>query len=261
MRWGRVFLAECAKLRRASITWITFIAYSIFPLIGGLFMYIVKNPDGAKKLGLLGQKASFSVQSADWPSFMSFLVAMSAVGGLLLMAVITSYLFGREYVDNTAKNMLALPIRRERFVVSKLFVGLIWLAALTVWFCAEGLLVGRIMGLSGWSTGVFGHALAQVFSTAVLLFLLTPVTAWIAQASKGYIAPLGFTMGVLVVGAVLGHTGWGQWFPWTVITMIAGMTGEQLQSIPVASYIVVAATCVVGLAGTIIHMNRADNTQ
>src|SRR5512138_1772748 len=133
MRAGRVFAAELGKLRRSPITWITFAVYSLFPVIGGLFMYILKDPEGAKRLGLLGQKASFSVSSADWPGFLGFLTAMAGIGGMLLTSVIVAYLFGREYVENTAKNMLALPIRRERFVVSKLGVALLWFAALTVW--------------------------------------------------------------------------------------------------------------------------------
>lgn len=261
MRVGRVFTAELGKLRRSPITWITFAVYSLFPVIGGLFMYILKDPEGAKRLGLLGQKASFSVSSADWPGFLGFLTAMAGIGGMLLTSVIVAYLFGREYVENTAKNMLALPIRRERFVVSKLGVALLWFAALTVWLCVEGVAVGFLLDLPGWSSSAFAHELGIILSASLLLFMLCPVTAWIAQASKGYMAPLGFTMGILILSAFLGHTGWGRWFPWTVITMIAGMTGEQLEAIPLSSYIVVALTCVFGVAAVLIHINRADNTQ
>jgi ABC-type transport system involved in multi-copper enzyme maturation permease subunit len=261
MMRGRVFLTELAKLRRSRITWITFLAYGIFPIIGGLFMYIMKNPEGARRLGLLGQKASLTMGSADWPGFLSFMSTMSAVGGMLIISVIVSYLFGREYVENTAKNMLALPIRRERFVVSKLCVALVWFAALTVWFCVEGLAVGWLLGLSGWSWQALTHEVGIIFTTAGLLFMLSPLTGWIAQASKGYMAPLGFTMGTLVLSAFLGHTGWGQWFPWTIVPMIAGLAGPQADAIPTASYIVVAVTCVVGLAVALLHVRMADNTQ
>lgn len=257
---GKVFFTEYMKLRRSRITWITFLVYSIFPVVGGLFMYILKDPEGARRLGLLGAKASLSVGSADWTGYLGFMGAMSAVGGMLLISVIVTYLFGREYVENTAKNMLALPIRRERFVVSKFFVALVWFAALTVWFCVEGLAVGWLLDLSGWSVQAFAHELWVIISTAGLLVMLSTVTAWIAQASKGYMAPLGFTMGTLILGAFLGHTGWGQWFPWTIVPMIAGLTGP-VQAIPPGSYIVVAAACAAGLAATLLHIRRADNTQ
>jgi ABC-2 type transport system permease protein len=261
MSFTKVLATEFAKLRRAKITWITFIAYAILPIVAGLFIYILKDPEGAKRLGLLGQKASLVVAAADWPGYLGFLCSMAGIGGMLLVSVIVAYLFGREYADNTAKNMLALPVPRAWFALAKLAVAAVWFAALMVWFCAEGIAIGTIMVLPGWSPEAAAGAARTIAVFGGLLLLLSTVTAWIAEASKGYLAPLGFTMATLVLGAVLSHTGWGYWFPWTAVPLMSGLAGPAVDRLPTGSYIVVAATCAAGLAATLIQLNRADNTQ
>ena len=42
-----VFVAELIKLRRSKITWLTWLAVSVMPLVGGLFMWIVIDPERA----------------------------------------------------------------------------------------------------------------------------------------------------------------------------------------------------------------------
>jgi ABC-type transport system involved in multi-copper enzyme maturation permease subunit len=151
MRFAKVLSTEFRKLRRAGITWVTFAAYGILPMVGGLFTYILKDPEGAKRLGLLGQKASFAAASADWPGYLGFLGSMAAVGGMLLVSVIVTYLFGREYADNTAKNMLALPVPRAWFPLAKLAVAGAWFAGLTIWF--PWTIVPLVSGLAGPAAG------------------------------------------------------------------------------------------------------------
>ncbi len=106
----------------------------------GFFMWMMMNPGMARTLGLLGQKAKFAFggQSLDWPSFLTLIVEMGGVGGLIICSIIVAYVFGREYVEGTAKNLLALPIPRSRFVLAKIVVSAAWFAALTLWMIAGG---------------------------------------------------------------------------------------------------------------------------
>ena len=48
--------------------------------------------------------------ATDWPAFLPFIVEMGAIGGLIMISVIVAFVFGREYTEGMAKNMLALPI-------------------------------------------------------------------------------------------------------------------------------------------------------
>jgi len=163
---------ELLKLRRSTITWLTWLAFSVAPLVGGLFMWILKEPDRARAIGLLGAKAQFAGGSADWPSFGAMLAQMTGVGGMILTAVITAYVFGREYADGTAKNMLSLPVRRELFVAAKLIVVVLWFAALVIAIFVEGVAIGLVLDLPGFSWGLLGRIAGDVAFSAAMCCLL-----------------------------------------------------------------------------------------
>jgi hypothetical protein len=262
MSFARVLFVELLKLRRSRITWITLLAYGVGPLIGALFMIILKDPALGQRMGLIAAKARWSAGSADWPTFLSMMLQMTGIAGMILIGVIAAYVFGREYAEGTAKNMLALPIHREWFVLGKVAVIVIWFAALSVAFCAETFLVGLLVGLPGYSPGLVLHSAAVDLESAALLILLCPVAAWTALAGKGYFAPLGVTIFTLILGMVFGSTGWAPWVPWSIVPLFTGVAGpEARQAIGPGSYAVLAAVFVVGVAGAMIHVRRTDNTQ
>ena len=62
---------EFLKARRSRVPWGVAAGFSIAPLIMGLFMVILKDPEGARALGLIGAKAQLTAGTADWPTFWS----------------------------------------------------------------------------------------------------------------------------------------------------------------------------------------------
>ena len=97
---------------------------------------------------------------------------------------------------------------------------------------------------------------------AAVVYMLAPVVAWIATLSRGYMAPIGFALAMLVLAQVFGKTGWGQWFPWSVVASFVASTGQRVvASIAPGSVVVVALTFLAGVAATIAQMRYADNTQ
>ncbi len=257
----QVLAAEFLKLRRARITWLTWLAFSVMPLAGGLFMWIAKEPSRAAGLGLVGQKARLAAIAADWPSYFGLLEQQACVGGMVLLAIIAAYVFGREYSEGTAKDMLVLPVPRHDFVIAKLAVIAAWFAALLLSLFAEGMLVGAALGLPGLSARLALASFGDILLSGALGYLLVPVVTWIAALGRGTLAPIGFTLFMLVLGNVFGATGWGKWFPWSIVPMLAGMAGPRLAALSAGSLAVVALTFVAGLAATIRQLRRADNTQ
>ena len=187
MRLATILGTELLKLRRSKVTWLTWLAFSIAPGVGGLFMWIIKEPDRARALGLLGAKAQFAARSADWPSFAAVLAQMTGVGGMVLTAVIATYVFGREYADGTAKNMLALPVRRESFVLAKLLVVALWFAVLVAAIFVEGVAIGLALDLPGFSPELLGRAAQDVGLCGAMCCLLVPPVAWMATLGRGYL--------------------------------------------------------------------------
>lgn len=258
---GTVVGTELLKLRRCKVTWLTWLAFSIAPLAGGLFMWILKEPERARSLGLLGAKAQVAGGSADWPSFAGVLAQMTGVGGMILTAVIAAYVFGREYADGTAKNMLALPVRREWFVVAKLLVVALWFAVLVAAMFGEGVAVGLALGLPGFSRELLGRAARDVVFAAVMCYLLVPPVAWIATLGRGYLPPLGFAIFTGVLGNVFAATGWGKWFPYSIVPLSTGIAGPRVGVLEPGSYVVVLAVFAAGVAATVWQVRFADETQ
>jgi ABC-2 type transport system permease protein len=258
---GRVLGSEFLKLRRCRITWLSWLAFSVMPLGGALFIWIAKEPGRAARLGLIGQKSQLVGLTPDWPSYFTILNQAACAGGMVLLAIIAAYVFGREYSDGTAKNMLTLPVGRHWFAVAKLGVVLVWFGALLLSLIAEGLVVGAMLGLPGFSIPLALSSCRDILLAGLVGFLLVPVVTWIATLGRGYLPPIGFTIFMLLLGNVIGATGWGKWFPWSIVPMLAGLAGPRVEVLAPGSLVVVGLTFVAGVAATIGQWRYADNTQ
>lgn len=258
---GAVLFTELMKLRRSKVPGLTWLAFSVAPLGGALMMWIVKEPGRARSLGLLGAKARFAGVTADWPAFAGLLAQMAGVGGMLLTAVIAAYVFGREYADGTAKNMLALPVRREVFVAAKLLVVVAWFGALVVAVFAEGVAVGAALGLPGFSWSLIAGAAFDSALAAAMSCLLVPPVAWIATLGRGYLPPLGFAIFTLVLGNIFAVTGWAKYFPYSIVPLYTGIAGPRTTVLEPASYAIVLVFAALGTAATMWQVRAADNAQ
>jgi ABC-2 type transport system permease protein len=259
--FGQALATEFIKLRRSKVPWLTFAGLSMGPLAMALFMWIVREPGRAAQLGLLGTKANLSGLEATWPSYLSAITLIVGVGGMVLLAFIVAYLFGREYSDATAKNMLALPVQRHLFAIAKLVVAAVWWLVLVVAALAESFAVGYALGLPGFSPELAVSSVGKALLAAAISYLLVPVVAWITTVGRGYMPPLAFAIAMMALGNIFGKTGWAEWFPWSIVPSLIGIVGQAAQTLPTGSYVVLALTFVAGIAATILQLRYADNAQ
>ncbi len=261
MMFSAVLAAEFLKLRRVKVTWGTLVVFSIIPAAIALFMWIVREPGRAAQLGLLGTKANLAGIEATWPAFLSMLTLAVGVGGMLLLAFIVAYVFGREYAEVTAKNLLALPVGRHWIVLAKFVVAAAWWIVLVLAVLAESFAIGFALAIPGFSPALAAGGLRDIVVVAVAAYLLAPPIAWVAVLGRGYIAPIAFALATLGLGDVFSHTGWAPWFPWSVLPMFVGMVGARHTTVAPASVVVVMLTFLAGIAATIAQLRWADNTQ
>ena len=78
---------------------------------------------------------------------------------------------------------------------------------------------------------------------------------------RGNMAPISFALLMLALGNLFGKTGWAEWFPWSVVPLLIGMVSDPLQTLPAASYVVVALTFAAGVTGMLVQQRRADCAQ
>lgn len=252
--------AEALKARRSTVLWLTALAIALAPLVGAVFMAILKNPDLASRAGLLATKAQTRAAAADWPTYFSLLEQSVAIGGFVVFGFVATWLFGREYSDHTVKDLLALPTARQEIVTAKYIVLIVWSAALTALVYALGLAAGAVVGLPGWSPGLALAAAGQLVAIAGLTVALVTPFAWIASAGKGYLPPLGAMFLTIFLAQVVAAVGLGPYFPWSVPALTSGVAGPAGQAVGVGSYFLVVLTGLAGIAATAAWWRFADQT-
>jgi ABC-2 type transport system permease protein len=76
--------AEGLKARRSKVPLLASIGFTLAPLMDGFFMFIMKDPERAREMGLLSTKAQLVMSTADWTTFFSVLTQAIAVGGVIV---------------------------------------------------------------------------------------------------------------------------------------------------------------------------------
>lgn len=258
--------AETLKARRSKVPVVTAAGFSIFPIIGGLFMFILKDPERARAMGLIGAKAQLLTAGvADWPTYFEFLSLGTAAGGAILFAFITAWVFGREFSDHTAKELLALPTPREIIVGAKFVLAALWILGLTLLIFVIGLGIGAAVGIPGWSLELAWTSFWSLMATALLTTMLMPIVALFASAGRGYLPPLGWAFFTLALAQVAGVMGWGDWVPWSVpgqfSLMFSVVYGQRAEQIGIHSYVLVLLTFIAGIAATFAWWRSADQAR
>jgi ABC-2 type transport system permease protein len=252
--------AEALKARRARMPLLTLAGLTLAPLMGGLFMKILLDPAWAARFGALTTKAQFSVAHGDWPTYFGLLAQAIAVGGAIIFSLVVIWLFGREYSDATAKDLLALPTPRGTIVTAKLLLAVGWCAILALWVYLLGLALGALIGLPGWTADIWLHATAIYAATGGLAIALMLPLAWAASAGRGYLPAIGVTILLFFLSQVLSVLGLGPWFPWAAPALLSGAAGPAAQDLGVGTYLLVVLALAAGIAGVVSWWRLVDQT-
>jgi ABC-2 type transport system permease protein len=251
---------ELLKARRSKMPLLTALGFSLAPFAGGFFMIVMKDPDLARRLGMISAKAQIVAGSADWQTYLGFLAQATAIGGIMLFGLIGSWVFGREYSDHTIKDLLALPTLRSTVVLAKFVVVMLWSAVLTVIIYLIGLGVGAAVTLPPASEEIFWQGTITMAITACLTIALVTPIAFFASAGRGYLPPMGVAILALILAQVVAATGWGEYFPWSVPALRTGVAGPQYANLGMISYVIVILTSLAGMIGTFVWWELADQT-
>lgn len=253
-RFCAAFSVEALKARRSLVLWLVGV-FAAFPAIMlGLMMAIKKNPLLAQRVGLLTEKSRLLGGAADWPTFLGLLgQVMGAIGGMAF-AIVTAWVFGREFVDRTCRLILATPTKRWMLVLAKLAVAGMWCLLLTAGMVALFFVVGAVVTMPGLSWQLAAESLAVTLRVALLFLALQPVTALVASIGRGYLLPIGLAIVAMIVSQFIGATGWSAWFPWTV-ALFSGTPGSTVSGL---SVLLVVLTGAAGAVAAVYWWERAD---
>lgn len=257
----RTVRAEMLKNRHSSIVKTTFIAFALAPLMGGVFMMIMRSPQALARSGGLSAKMQAMQLTADWSAYFQILTQAVGVGGVLIFGFVASWTFGREYAEGTAKDLMALPTSRRKIIQAKFVVYALWCLALAASNLLIGFLIGSALQLAPMAAPVAQTQFMYYAGTTLLTILSGIPIAFFAIWGKGYLAPLGFVALTLVFSQIIAATGFGAYFPWAIPGLFSGAGGEYRDQLTITSYSILMITSILGYFSSIVYWERSDHSK
>lgn len=235
---------ELLKLKRAKMFTVSLIGAAAAPLMIfiGYLNYRSKKP---------GEPVLFSEAFSQANLYVDLLI------GTLLYGVITAYLFNREYVEDTLKNLLTIPVSRTSLIASKLVLLFIWIMTLTLVAWGLTLILGLIGQYEGLNAALLLQSLKQFLIGGGLMFLLTTPTMFITFLFKNYVPTIIFTAVITMGNVGLANHEYKVIYPWSAVNVIAENSFVP-EYPPLYSYVAIIATAIIGLIATIIYFKKVD---
>lgn len=251
--------SESLKIYKSRVFWFSMVFFVFIALMMGLLMFVQIHPEISERLGLIGTKASMlRFGEPNWQNYFALLNQTIAAIGFVGYGFVTSWVFGREFSDKTAKDILALPVSRSCIVFSKFIASLVWCIILTLLLFVSALLIGKTVALSGWTNQYF-FRFAETFAlVSVLTMLLCTPVAFFASLGRGYLLPFAFIILSLILANFTGLVGLGPYFPWSIPGMLSVPPSEGMH-LSMISYIILVLTCIIGYFGTVRWWHYADH--
>lgn len=258
----RALAAEFGKLKRARmILWtaLVIVGYSAiglatFPVVEDLIATMPAAGDAS-----VNPYVAANLTVINWQNAVRFIaMGVSGAWGILLLSLITAYVFGRDLREGTDISSATLPIRREAFVAAKMVVIAAWAAALGVLAVFAQVGVGLIfLGTDGFQWAYVWSALGDTLYAMLPLYLTLPVIAWLSLTRKGYLRPMLFALVMMMLANGLIGLDAAAYFPWSMPIVLAGVTWMPLTGeLTAVSWLIALAVFVVGMYLVVRRVNR-----
>jgi ABC-2 type transport system permease protein len=228
MNFFSVLHCETRKIVRANVFWLVFLVFAFGPIMMGA-----------------GTILSGNNSDINWRIYLTEVLNNLAALGLIGYTFIAAWVFGREFTDKTIKDLLAKPVPRSHIVMSKLLIILAWNVLLSLYMFTISLAVGGVLGLTGWSATFIWNIFLRFTITSLLFIVVTTPGTFLANVSKGYLAPLALILVIVICSNVFASMGFAPYFPWTIPSVYQSTGFLNLNSI-----IILASTGLGGIAAT-----------
>lgn len=193
---GIAIVVEFRKAAASRTLWVTatLVMFGI-PLLAGTLSAAARagNEQILTQLGPLGD-------ASHWELLTGITTQVSAAGALLAFGVGLSWIFGREFADDTITGLFAQPITRGSIALAKLCVYFVWAAAITCALVVFTLAAGLALGFP--LDEVVAADEVRLFTLIILTATLTARAALAATLGRGLLPGIAVTLLILITAQV-----------------------------------------------------------
>ncbi len=199
----------------------------------------------------------FHIDSHTWAGFISEkLNWFTLVMGMMGFGILSSWTFGREYQDQTFKDLLALPISRSKIISAKLISVTVIEVLVTLASTAWMFVIGLILRLNDFHMTAIWPLLGHFVLSMIAAIALTYLFPLVASLSKGVLAPISLSFATLLLGKIMAAETAGQYFPWSIPVLLAAKSS----AVHWLSWGVVFLVAILSVIGTMGWWNHSDHT-
>jgi len=195
------------------------------------------------------------MQDKTWEAYLNGTFFMyCTIIGLIGFSILSSWVFGREYQDQTFKDLLSLPISRTSLVVGKLLALELCFIGITVLSIGITFALGFCFNLVNFDIALVGIIVKRLVIATSYNIGLCFLFPFIASMSRDILVPVSVSFGALITAVIFGSQSIGRYIPWS----IPGIYLSNPQQINMLSKMSVSAIVFIGVYGTILWWNYAD---
>ena len=184
--------------------------------------------------------------------FITFLV------GILLFALIATYLINREFEEGTVKNLLTIPVSRIQLILSKMIILFVWIEVIMIFSYSLLIILGFIGGFQGLNIAMVFTFLKKYLFTGFLLYLLTPIISVITLIFRSYVPSIAFsiffTVGNLII---IQSSKYVRFYPWGIPLLFTTDNYQPEYSLSI-SWFIILAFFIVSITANLIYFYRTD---
>ncbi|WP_298460903.1 ABC transporter permease [uncultured Cellulomonas sp.] len=253
--FGAAVEVETLKLRRATAARVAGVAVVVGCCgLSGAFLAVAR----AGGDSTMAAKVAPLVHGTGWAAYLGVVAQILSVAVLLAVGLVTSWSFGREFVDGTWGSLVAIPTPPGTTAAAKLVVLAVWGLGLCLATVALAVPVGLVVGLGPPDGAALGGA-ARVVVVGALTVLLGLPFAWVSSAQRGYLPGIAALLAVVVVTQLVTVAGAGGWFPYAAPGLWAGMGGQTAADAVTGLQLALAVpVAVLGGVATVRWWQRAE---
>jgi ABC-2 type transport system permease protein len=224
---------EIRKVYKSSVFLVVNLAFTVLPMLSLIKFY--------------------GAADVSWDFYLAEILKNFSAILIIGFAFTTCWVFGREYTDKTIKDLLVKPVSKLSIAISKFMVIFLWNSLLTISMFAVVFFIGVYIGLIGGTATLVLHSFLMFMATSLLTMFVSTLSSFLANVTKGYLAPIGLIFLIVIIVNVVVNVGLAAYIPWTIPGLL--LSDGSLSPI---SILILAITGITGFAGTVAWWRFAE---